>query len=187
MGWSLKTPRVPDLPSDLAALDANLKLRGAADAATNYSSAFAAGMDSLTAASLSSATLDSLKATALDLSSDLLGGGFRGLFGTSAPMGMDSLSAVLEGSAGGSLDLKLLGGKGEGAGLSKEDAEAREARVNRYREKRKSRKFEKTIRYASRKAYAESRPRVKVRGMVGRTGEETFKKMVCKDARFGIV
>jgi hypothetical protein len=33
----------------------------------------------------------------------------------------------------------------------------------RYREKRKSRRFEKTIRYASRKAYAETRPRIKGR------------------------
>ena len=39
----------------------------------------------------------------------------------------------------------------------------REARVMRYREKRKNRKFEKTIRYASRKAYAEKRPRIKGR------------------------
>ncbi|KAJ4877576.1 CONSTANS-like 4 [Raphanus sativus] len=39
----------------------------------------------------------------------------------------------------------------------------REARVMRYREKRKNRKFEKTIRYASRKAYAEMRPRIKGR------------------------
>nr|AGA19018.1 constans [Mangifera indica] len=39
----------------------------------------------------------------------------------------------------------------------------REARVPRYREKRKNRKFEKTIRYASRKAYAEMRPRIKGR------------------------
>eukprot|EP00243_Klebsormidium_subtile_P002828 TRINITY_DN15751_c0_g1_i1.p1 TRINITY_DN15751_c0_g1~~TRINITY_DN15751_c0_g1_i1.p1 ORF type:complete len:409 (+),score=55.48 TRINITY_DN15751_c0_g1_i1:360-1586(+) len=39
----------------------------------------------------------------------------------------------------------------------------REARVNRYKEKRKNRTYEKTIRYASRKAYAESRPRVKGR------------------------
>ena len=39
----------------------------------------------------------------------------------------------------------------------------REARVLRYREKRKNRKFEKTIRYASRKAYAEARPRIKGR------------------------
>ncbi|CAH8327927.1 unnamed protein product [Eruca vesicaria subsp. sativa] len=36
----------------------------------------------------------------------------------------------------------------------------REARVLRYREKKKRRKFEKTIRYASRKAYAERRPRI---------------------------
>ncbi|KAK3152289.1 hypothetical protein QOZ80_2BG0156900 [Eleusine coracana subsp. coracana] len=42
-------------------------------------------------------------------------------------------------------------------------AESREARLMRYREKRKNRRFEKTIRYASRKAYAETRPRVKGR------------------------
>ncbi|VVB09437.1 unnamed protein product [Arabis nemorensis] len=39
----------------------------------------------------------------------------------------------------------------------------REARVLRYNEKKKMRKFEKTIRYASRKAYAETRPRIKGR------------------------
>ncbi|KAI4320344.1 hypothetical protein MLD38_033839 [Melastoma candidum] len=39
----------------------------------------------------------------------------------------------------------------------------REARVMRYREKKKMRKFVKTIRYASRKAYAETRPRIKGR------------------------
>ncbi|KAI3756093.1 hypothetical protein L1987_55906 [Smallanthus sonchifolius] len=39
----------------------------------------------------------------------------------------------------------------------------REARVLRYREKKKNRKFQKTIRYASRKAYAETRPRIKGR------------------------
>uniref|UniRef100_A0A0E0ASV3 CCT domain-containing protein n=1 Tax=Oryza glumipatula TaxID=40148 RepID=A0A0E0ASV3_9ORYZ len=41
--------------------------------------------------------------------------------------------------------------------------EEREERVRRYREKRKNRKFQKTIRYASRKAYAEARPRIKGR------------------------
>ena len=39
----------------------------------------------------------------------------------------------------------------------------RKAGVLKYREKRKSRKFEKRIRYAYRKAYAEKRPRVKGR------------------------
>ncbi|RDX97529.1 Zinc finger protein CONSTANS-LIKE 2, partial [Mucuna pruriens] len=39
----------------------------------------------------------------------------------------------------------------------------REERVLRYREKKKKRKFEKKIRYASRKAYAEVRPRIKGR------------------------
>jgi hypothetical protein len=48
----------------------------------------------------------------------------------------------------------------------------REARVLRYREKRKNRKFEKTIRYASRKAYAEIRPRIK-----GRFVKRTTSKM----------
>ncbi|KAG6471513.1 zinc finger protein CONSTANS-LIKE 2-like [Zingiber officinale] len=41
----------------------------------------------------------------------------------------------------------------------------REAKLLKYREKRKSRKFEKTIRYASRKAYAETRQRNKGRFM----------------------
>lgn len=39
----------------------------------------------------------------------------------------------------------------------------RAERVRRYREKRKNRKFQKTIRYATRKAYAEARPRIKGR------------------------
>ncbi|KQK18616.1 zinc finger protein HD1 [Brachypodium distachyon] len=39
----------------------------------------------------------------------------------------------------------------------------REARVLRYKEKKKTRKFEKTTRYATRKAYAEARPRIKGR------------------------
>lgn len=39
----------------------------------------------------------------------------------------------------------------------------RAERLSLYREKRKNRKFEKTIRYASRKAYAEVRPRIKGR------------------------
>ena len=48
--------------------------------------------------------------------------------------------------------------------VSKEQAAINRAeRVALYRMKRKSRKFEKTIRYASRKAYAEVRPRIKGR------------------------
>ncbi|KAF8703590.1 hypothetical protein HU200_032407 [Digitaria exilis] len=59
----------------------------------------------------------------------------------------------------------------------------REARLMRYREKRKSRRFEKTIRYASRKAYAETRPRIKGRfakrtsqGPGGADGEDTMEE-----------
>nr|AQQ11847.1 constans-like protein [Phyllostachys edulis] len=48
----------------------------------------------------------------------------------------------------------------------------REARLMRYREKRKSRRFEKTIRYASRKAYAETRPRIKGRFAKRTTGAQ---------------
>lgn len=50
----------------------------------------------------------------------------------------------------------------------------REARVMRYREKRKTRKFEKTIRYASRKAYAEMRPRIKGRFARRAEVDDTF-------------
>ncbi|XP_022134642.1 zinc finger protein CONSTANS-LIKE 5 [Momordica charantia] len=71
----------------------------------------------------------------------------------------------------------------------------REARVLRYREKRKNRKFEKTIRYASRKAYAETRPRIKGRfakrtdmltevdEMYGSGGSSMF----LGDAQYGVV
>ncbi|KAL5723413.1 Zinc finger protein CONSTANS-like [Ranunculus cassubicifolius] len=67
----------------------------------------------------------------------------------------------------------------------------REARVLRYREKRKTRKFEKTIRYASRKAYAETRPRIKGR-FAKRTDKEVevdqmFATSVMSDSGYGIV
>jgi hypothetical protein len=52
---------------------------------------------------------------------------------------------------------------GAGAFDGNGDNLTRAERVQRYREKRKNRKFEKTIRYASRKAYAEVRPRIKGR------------------------
>ncbi|GFP89713.1 zinc finger protein constans-like 5 [Phtheirospermum japonicum] len=66
----------------------------------------------------------------------------------------------------------------------------REARVLRYKEKRKNRKFEKTIRYASRKAYAETRPRIKGR-FAKRTDSETDIYEIFSaggaDARYGVV
>lgn len=70
----------------------------------------------------------------------------------------------------------------------------REARVLRYKEKRKNRKFEKTIRYASRKAYAETRPRIKGR-FAKRTDSESDLDRIfgagaanfVADARYGIV
>lgn len=58
----------------------------------------------------------------------------------------------------------------------------REARVMRYREKRKNRKFEKTIRYASRKAYAETRPRIK-----GRFAKRPESADVHSSPTFGVV
>lgn len=63
---------------------------------------------------------------------------------------MSSNALDLNGSIGGNQGSQMVGMD-------------REARVLRYREKRKNRKFEKTIRYASRKAYAETRPRIKGR------------------------
>nr|ACB36911.2 CONSTANS-like protein 1 [Oxybasis rubra] len=67
----------------------------------------------------------------------------------------------------------------------------REARVMRYREKKKNRKFEKTIRYASRKAYAETRPRIKGR-FAKRTDVEAemdqmFTNSLMSDGGYGIV
>ncbi|PWA81472.1 zinc finger protein CONSTANS-LIKE 4 [Artemisia annua] len=59
----------------------------------------------------------------------------------------------------------------------------REARVLRYKEKRKNRKFEKTIRYASRKAYAETRPRIKGR-FAKRTTDES---VISHDSSYGVV
>lgn len=69
----------------------------------------------------------------------------------------------------------------------------RMARVLRYREKKKTRNFEKSIRYASRKAYAETRPRIKGR-FAKRTDVEmemnkmfSAKQMMDKKEEDGIV
>ena len=56
----------------------------------------------------------------------------------------------------------------------------------RYKEKRQKRKFEKTIRYASRKAYAESRPRIKGR-FAKRTDSEVEQMFSSVDSGFGVV
>ncbi|XP_073010751.1 zinc finger protein HD1-like [Typha latifolia] len=67
----------------------------------------------------------------------------------------------------------------------------REARVLRYREKRKTRKFEKTIRYASRKAYAEARPRIKgrfaKRSDIEHEVDQMFAATEMSDGNYGIV
>ncbi|XAR51592.1 hypothetical protein NMG60_11006263 [Bertholletia excelsa] len=67
----------------------------------------------------------------------------------------------------------------------------REAKVLRYREKKKTRKFEKTIRYASRKAYAETRPRIKGR-FAKRTDvelevDQMFSTTIMAEGSYGIV
>ena len=62
----------------------------------------------------------------------------------------------------------------------------REARVLRYREKRKNRKFEKTIRYASRKAYAETRPRIKGR-FAKRTDAAHVDPFIADASGYGVV
>lgn len=62
------------------------------------------------------------------------------------------------------LMLPVIGGGMYCNGKTKQLCETdREARVLRYREKRKKRRFEKKVRYASRKTYAEIRPRIKGR------------------------
>ncbi|XAR71331.1 hypothetical protein NMG60_11028538 [Bertholletia excelsa] len=68
----------------------------------------------------------------------------------------------------------------------------REARVLRYRQKKKTRRFEKTIRYASRKAYAETRPRIKGRFAKRSTDAEVevermFSTTLMKAGGYGVV
>lgn len=62
----------------------------------------------------------------------------------------------------------------------------REARVLRYKEKRKNRRFEKTIRYASRKAYAETRPRIKGR-FAKRTNADVVQMYTSVEFGYGLV
>ncbi|XP_020585243.1 transcription factor GHD7-like [Phalaenopsis equestris] len=71
-----------------------------------------------------------------------------------------------------SSSMKEEGAAGEAMGLSSADPSLdREAKVLRYKEKRKKRRYEKQIRYASRKAYAEMRPRIK--GRFAKTAESS--------------
>ncbi|CAI9780716.1 unnamed protein product [Fraxinus pennsylvanica] len=64
----------------------------------------------------------------------------------------------------------------------------REARVLRYREKRKMRKFQKTIRYATRKAYAETRPRIKGRFAKRTDVDQMFStSSIADSAGYGII
>ncbi|XP_031123592.1 zinc finger protein CONSTANS-LIKE 5-like [Ipomoea triloba] len=74
------------------------------------------------------------------------------------------VGVVPDGSSVSEISYRNIGaGSVDSRGGSQWNGMDREARVLRYREKRKNRKFEKTIRYASRKAYAETRPRIKGR------------------------
>ncbi|KAG0466942.1 hypothetical protein HPP92_018522 [Vanilla planifolia] len=77
----------------------------------------------------------------------------------SQSMSSSEVGVVPDGSSA-MADVSTGGGGKSATGSTTMD---REARVMRYREKRKNRRFEKTIRYASRKAYAETRPRIKGR------------------------
>ncbi|CAH8327930.1 unnamed protein product [Eruca vesicaria subsp. sativa] len=78
----------------------------------------------------------------------------------------------------------------EGAPVQMLSPMERKARVMRYREKKKTRKFEKRIRYASRKEYAEKRPRIK--GRFAKKNEvdaadQGFSTMAVFDTGYGIV
>ncbi|XP_042467390.1 transcription factor GHD7-like [Zingiber officinale] len=124
---------------------------------------------------------------------DVLGGGGGGFDGAGHGLTFD---VCLSGSAGrpdtissmaatSSATIRSLAGStftdassgidkevGEGSAADGQEGPAveREAKIMRYKEKRKKRKYEKRIRYASRKAYAEMRPRVK--GRFAKTPEE---------------
>ncbi|PKU83019.1 zinc finger protein CONSTANS-LIKE 5 [Dendrobium catenatum] len=77
-------------------------------------------------------------------------------------MSSSEVAVVPDGGGSAMADTSTCAGGGVGGG-ERPAIMDREARVMRYREKRKNRRFEKTIRYASRKAYAEARPRIKGR------------------------
>ena len=69
-------------------------------------------------------------------------------------------------------------------GVKKLEPKNREARVLRYKERRKNRRFDKTIRYASRKVYAESRPRIK--GRFAKRSQTNVDELT-SDCGFGVV
>nr|ATU32511.1 CONSTANS-like 2 protein [Cymbidium ensifolium]AXY87609.1 CONSTANS-like protein-like protein [Cymbidium goeringii] len=80
----------------------------------------------------------------------------------SPSMSSSEVGVVPDGEGSAMADVSTCGG-GRSSSVTAVSVMDREARVMRYREKRKNRRFEKTIRYASRKAYAETRPRIKGR------------------------
>ncbi|KAJ6850722.1 zinc finger protein CONSTANS-LIKE 3 isoform X2 [Iris pallida] len=102
----------------------------------------------------------------------------------------DAMAEVSNGHGGGGTGRTVVGNMTAAAAVMD-----REARVMRYREKRKNRRFEKTIRYASRKAYAETRPRIKGRfakrsDQLEAEAEGTYAStagMVMMDCGYGIV
>jgi hypothetical protein len=94
------------------------------------------------------------------LPADVYSSGSASYLSSSTSSGSSAGTAVMISPAVGAPALPIRIVKyGDALGESLSRAE----RVARYREKRKNRKFEKTIRYASRKAYAEVRPRIKGR------------------------
>ncbi|XP_062178710.1 zinc finger protein CONSTANS-LIKE 5-like [Phragmites australis] len=93
------------------------------------------------------------------------GGGFELEFTRPKPQAYMPYTATPPSHSVSSVDVEVVPERGELAVARPAPlmGEGREARLVRYREKRKNRRFEKTIRYASRKAYAETRPRIKGR------------------------
>nr|AEH05761.1 CONSTANS-like 1 protein [Phalaenopsis hybrid cultivar] len=83
-------------------------------------------------------------------------------YNISPSMSSSEFGVVPDGEGCAMADVSTCGG-GRSSSVTAVSMMDREARVMRYREKRKNRRFEKTIRYASRKAYAETRPRIKGR------------------------
>lgn len=98
----------------------------------------------------------------------------------------DSQSCLRTGSQQQQQEQKQQQSQSQQVGGGAVDVVNREARVMRYKEKRQKRKFEKTIRYASRKAYAESRPRIKGR-FAKRTDSDVEQMFSSVDSGFGVV
>ncbi|KAF5470627.1 hypothetical protein F2P56_011129 [Juglans regia] len=87
--------------------------------------------------------------------------GSNGQNGSSTALNAGVTNVQSENGAAGNFGAGAISGKNSGNGSDEERVAHREAALNKFRQKRKERCFEKRVRYQSRKKLAEQRPRIK--------------------------